>query len=108
MPCDSVFTFSLDLKVADLDRMKRALDAEGIECSLDTNGKTLRFYVDGCYGQISNGKVTYRSTERLDETALANRFRRAYSEQTIKDSAKRFKWGLKKTGEGRFVAQKRL
>lgn len=95
MPCDQVITNTVLLeKVADLDMLARAIQAEFGNVIRRNNDRFL-FNADGQAVTLDAGRATSRlSPEALG--AVVGRIKQAYSREVVQMAAKRFGFAVKK------------
>ena len=98
MPCDSVITVSLELKGADLDLLKKALEATGERVYGATKDQI------SWYG----GEYDRRTgVIKVKNEASGKLIKKAYSAEIVKAQAKRFGWQLKETSAFTYEITKR-
>jgi len=94
MPCDTIQTNQVEfnLEHTDINLLKAALESLGFNVRQPSNGR-LVFYNSSSSGSFHDGLLdTQSSFGEFDVNAV----KRAYSEQIIKATSKRFGWDLKK------------
>lgn len=98
MPCDTVQTMAVALKVADLALLFKALDA--LKMRPVMYGNTIQF---------GNSESFNKDTQELRVTneAKVARIKQAYSAEIVKSQARRYGWTLKETAPFQYVITKR-
>ena len=102
-PCWTVTTVSLNLEVADLDMLKRAIEQE-LGVGVAQRGETLSFYYNGAPTTIAKGQI---STYEAQAEGTAKAVKKAYSSQAVKEVAQKFRWQAKKTAVNKFEVVRR-
>lgn len=98
MPCYTVQTVGVVLKVSDLDLLRAAIKSLGMVPA--GTGQTI-YFGNGESFDKERGELRVTSQER------AALIKRAYSAEVVKSQARRFGWHLKQTGEYQYEVMKR-
>jgi hypothetical protein len=109
MPCDQIITTSLDLFVANTDRLESALQILGFQTKKTPTGFSMRHsqsYISGYYNKQEGLVLQTSQYASRDNKSLVSEIRRKYSELTVKDAAKKFKWNVTQTSANKFVLRK--
>ena len=97
MPCYEVRTTTFDLKLANLDVLRKALAALKFEILYETNGRLKIDSLNTGIMTIDTAAGTIQTSLGIDSTRnISNQIKRAYSNQVIDQVAARGKW-FKKT-----------
>ena len=110
MPCYEVREISVELKIENIDLLKKALRKLGLSTS-EAGEKSI--FVTGIadtnYSPFSIDLGNSRIITTVDEkrtTLLANKIKRSYSEVVINELAQKNKWFVKKSAPGQFALQR--
>lgn len=99
MPCYSIQSCSVDLSHANIDLLKKAMEAEGYKVYVASGSKTLTFSKDGVSGAYRNNRLELNySSQKPDTDAI----KRAYSKEVILAKAEAYAedgWELKEDGD---------
>jgi hypothetical protein len=98
MPCNTMTRVKLELKKANMDLLKKAV--EGIYGRVYVESKDRISWSGGSYDR-NTGMLTVRSESE------GNGIRRAYSTEIVTAQAKRFGWTMKQTGTNQYEVVKR-
>jgi len=110
MPCDSVITTSVELKInaENKDFLLAALKSLGYAVQSGTN--IIRFTTrEGMTGTIlSDGKLTVTSNSRYRtaDTFDVNPIKRAYSRAVVEATAQQYGWTITQTADFEFSVEK--
>lgn len=99
MPCYTITTVKLELKAANMELLRKAVEAVTKETRIQTEGQKM-FWYGGSYDK-QTGTLTVRKEEQ------GNLIKRAYTGEVIKDKAKRMGWQVKQTEEFKYQIIKR-
>jgi len=101
MPCDTISTVSVKWtdKNTSIDLLKAAMNALNMMANIAPDGKTIVF----SGGTFANGQFNFTSTywNKVTQQQASEKMaeiKRHYSEQVVLSQAKKFGWGIKKTG----------
>lgn len=97
MPCHQINLITLKFTVKSKDRLIKSLKDLGYSVQ-ETEGK-----VYACRMEFDLVRETVKSRYRWDFSNKVNEIRRKYSENTLKDLAKRKRWALRQREENKYV-----
>ncbi len=102
MPCWMIYTTTVELKAVNRELLERGLTEMGLR--FETYGETLFIYT-------SRGTIELRGSQALipDLPGMKEQVdavKRAYSEQVLKEAAKKFRWGLRQKAAGKYTLRK--
>lgn len=100
MPCDTIQTIGVQLKVADMDLLEAALKSL-YKFHVWRTGDQIDF---GAYGESFN-KATHELRVKNEKTAAL--IKQAYSAEIVKAQAKKYNWLLKETAPYTYEITKR-
>lgn len=103
MPCNTIVLNNVELKAADRDLLKKAIEALGWRI-LSESKSEIRLNAGGVSVAIREGVMQVPQGQE----ALADRLKVSYSTEAVKTAANRFRWQLTRTGEQQFVVQRRF
>lgn len=109
MPCDSIILNRVELKLADKDFLKKALERLGVQ-NLRESGNTFTFQHDGNQYTLGGGKLTGRNVYGGDRAVgkFADKIKQAYSRVTVETAANRYGWLTQDSDDpNKFTAIKR-
>lgn len=90
MPCDTIQTCEVDLKVADTELLEEALKAMGARTARTIDGGGMFFY-DGSRFSIEAGRIICP----VGREYVADLVKQAYARAAVGKAAKRFGWSVK-------------
>jgi hypothetical protein len=116
MPCYQIRTVSIEFHVGNIDLLKKALEAAGMQKIIIMTGRHStqeKIVFNDQKGILYNinletGKLLSQASS-YDEKQLgvfANSIKRAYSEQVIDELAKKQRWIKRNMGQGNFQLQR--
>lgn len=101
MPCDTITSVTLELKNANLDLLKKALEGLGYMVNMTSQG--LRFCTK--YGPTFN-YYSQSGEFNAENLESAKAIKRAYTSQIVQNQANRFGWKVKSLSANKFQIQK--
>ena len=101
MPCNQDRTTQLEVEGANVETMASALRVLGFDAVVQ--GQTIALKKDGVAGLWRNGQLRMNGSVNV----AANDVRRAYSRESIVQTAKRQGWALRFQQTGEIVATRR-
>ena len=101
MPCYTVSTMAVQLKVADMDLLTKALQALNLAPYRTTSLPDVVTFGAGESFSKTTGEL------RIRDQATASRIKQAYAAEIVKAQAKRYGWTLKQTAPFQYQITKR-
>jgi hypothetical protein len=102
MPCDRIYTTTVNLEVADRDLLVKAIRSLGLQAAMDANGR-ITFWTANGTGGIYRDRLTVPEAD----TDLVNRIKSAYSREVVALASQRFGWVSKQVGENTLTLTRR-
>lgn len=96
MPCDSITQVSIELKNANLDTLKKALESLGHSVYQDNIELRWR---DGSYNKQTEQLLTRTESQAVE-------IKRTYAAEMVKAKASRFGWRIKQVSQYKYQIQK--
>lgn len=96
MPCNTVTSITLELKNANLELLKKAL--ESLDYKVDQKDRYLSWQTGDYNGYTGEFQVRYEE--------VGYKIKRAYTSQLVQYQAKRFGWKIKALSDNKFQIQK--
>ncbi len=99
MPCETITSVTLELKNANLDLLKKALEKLGYLVNKVSHG--LQFRKKSTFNYYSQ-----TGEFNAEDFESANAIKQAYTSQLVQDKASRFGWKVKTLSANKFQIQK--
>ncbi len=103
MPCDSVVTIGVDLKLANSRLILAALEKMEAKHIMTDGG--VSFYIDGRYYSLQDGQL---NGDRRTVANVADRLKLAYTREAVSMAAKRAGWNVEVKSENKLAVQRRI
>lgn len=110
MPCNTVRISTINLAKVDHDLLKAALEALGLKVQSSPLGWAItdRYGYGGTF-RFESGKLTHNDRMRTSQgKALSeNLVKQAYSGQVVQQTARKFGWSVRETGDNQYTMVRR-
>lgn len=104
MPCYQVRVTTLEAPAANIETMAAALRSLGFDATVREQDRTIRLTTkSGISGYWADGRIVMQGRASVDE----NEVRRAYSRESVVQTARKQGWQLRFQQDGRIEATRR-